>query len=483
MVLRLSETGRQQLRYDVDVLTRLASAARAEPISSTTNTQEASESDSSAIGASPTQSNILAELERIQASRYFRGSTRGKQFLTYVVQNALEGRAEMLKERVIGTELFHKPPDYATGEEPVVRVQAGEVRRRLHDYYLSAPSEARVLIELPTGSYTPTFRWLPKTVQDTPKPTPFPLGIPSLPEPEHDTEEEQHGRGGRSPRNLLPWGFAFLGFGIAILCALFAFFPRLFHGRTELDRFWAPSLQSKNPVLICVGQPVVYLPRSEAFDRYSASHPGEFASEVQRLTEVLPFGPNEELKWKDLYAVDDFGVAVGDVYAAVQLSRLLDAEARTSELRIGQNYTFEDLRSAPSILVGAFNNKWSMQLTSNLRFRFDESNPRDGSIMDSATRGRSWRETFDEKGRMVKDFGLVTRLIDSKTGQFTVTIGGLATAGTQAATELVSNPAYSHEFLRDAPADWDKKNMEIVIQTTVTGTVASPPHVVATHFW
>ena len=96
----------------------------------------------------------------------------------------------MLKERVIGTELFHKPPDYATGEEPVVRVQAGEVRRRLHDYYLSGPSEARVLIELPTGSYTPTFQWLPKTVQDTPNPTPFPLGIPRPPEPEHYTEEE-----------------------------------------------------------------------------------------------------------------------------------------------------------------------------------------------------------------------------------------------------------------------------------------------------
>jgi hypothetical protein len=460
------------------VLTRADAA-----IASTTNAQGASESDSSAFEESPAHPSILAELERIQASRYFRGSTRGKQFLTYVVQNALDGRTEMLKERVIGTELFNKPPDYATGEEPVVRVQAGEVRRRLHDYYLSGPSEARVLIELPTGSYTPTFRWLPKTFRDAPSPAPSPLIVPSRAEAEHGTEEESHGGAGPSPRSLLPWGIALLSFGIAVICALFAFSPRLFHRRTELDQFWAPSLQSKNPVLICVGQPVVYLPRPEAFERYAATHPGEFGSEVQRLTEVLPFAPNEELKWKDLYAVDDFGVAVGDVYAAVQLSRLLDAQARTSQLRIGQNYTFEDLRSAPSILVGAFNNKWSMQLTSNLRYRFDESNPTDGSIMDSASRGRAWRETFDAKGRMINDFGLVTRLIDSKTGQFTVTIGGLAAEGTQAATELISNPAYSHEFLRDAPADWDKKNMEIVIQTTVTGTVASPPHVVATHFW
>ena len=90
---------------------------------------------------------------------------------------------------------------------------------------------------------------------------------------------------------------------------------------------------------------------------------------------------------------------------------------------------------------------------------------------------------MNEKGHMVNDFGLVTRLIDSKTGQFTVTIAGTAAAGTEAAAELVSNAAYSHEFLRDAPADWEKKNMEIVIETTVTDTVAGPPHVIATHFW
>ena len=283
--------------------------------------------------------------------------------------------------------------------------------------------------------------------------------------------------------SLLLWCFGGLGFGAAIVCAFFAFPPNLVHKRTDLDRFWAPTLQSKNPVLICVGQPMVYLPSPEVFDRYAISHSGEFRGEVQRLTEVLPLDSDEKLRWRDFYNAEDLGVAVGDVYAAVQLSRLLDTGSRTSQLRIGRNYTFEDLRTSPSVLVGAFNNKWSMQLTSNLRYRFDESNPRKTSIVDNASPGRSWQLTINEKGHVVKDFGLVTRLISSKTGQFTVTVAGIGAAGTEAATEVVSNTAYAREFLRDAPADWETKNMEIVIETTVTDTVAGPPHLVATHFW
>jgi hypothetical protein len=449
----------------------------------TSKTQAPSETDPSPAEESPNRASILEELERICVNQHFRGSTRGKQFLTYVVQNAIEGRTEMLKERVIGAELFGKPADYATGEEPVVRVQAGEVRRRLHEYYVSQPAKARVLIELPTGSYTPTFQWIPKNLQNAPSPTSATPSILSLPVPTYDTEAQLDSRRIRTRRNLLPWSFSVLSFAFAIICALFAFFPSLFRTRTDLDRFWAPGLHSTNPVLICVGQPVVYLPRLEFFERYSATHRGEFRNPVQRLTEALPLDPSEDLKWKDLYAVDDLGVAVGDVYAATQLSKFLDSQSKPSQLRIGQNYTFEDLRSSPSILIGAFNNKWSMQLTSNLRYRFDDGSPGLGQILDSASPGRSWRVTTNEKGQTVRDFGLVARLINSKTGQFTVTIAGVGAAGTEAASEVVSNAAYSHEFLREAPADWEKKNVEIVVETTVTGIIASPPHVVATYFW
>jgi hypothetical protein len=81
---------------------------------------------------------VLQELEKILASRFFRSASRGKQFLRDIVQQKLEGHSELLKERLIGAELFHREPSYATGEDPVVRVQAGDVRRRLEPYYQTA---------------------------------------------------------------------------------------------------------------------------------------------------------------------------------------------------------------------------------------------------------------------------------------------------------------------------------------------------------
>src|SRR5689334_20826234 len=74
------------------------------------------------------RASIMQELDRVLASRFFKNSQRSRQFLEYIVHCKLDGRADELKERTIGTEVFHRPPDYSTGEDPVVRVQAGEVR-------------------------------------------------------------------------------------------------------------------------------------------------------------------------------------------------------------------------------------------------------------------------------------------------------------------------------------------------------------------
>src|ERR1035438_10308759 len=72
---------------------------------------------------------ILGQLAHIQDSPAFCNSTRSKEFLFYVVEQALSGHNENLKERSIGVNLFHRAPTYDTGEDPIVRVKAGEVSR------------------------------------------------------------------------------------------------------------------------------------------------------------------------------------------------------------------------------------------------------------------------------------------------------------------------------------------------------------------
>ena len=109
---------------------------------------------------------VLFELERILNSQAFRSSDRSRQFLAYVVQNTLAGHRDNLKERSIGVEIFHRKSDYATGDDPVVRISAGEVRRRLEQYYGSAPADTTLRIEIPRGSYVPEFRWTTRAEVD-----------------------------------------------------------------------------------------------------------------------------------------------------------------------------------------------------------------------------------------------------------------------------------------------------------------------------
>lgn len=101
-----------------------------------------------------------AELQRhvseIIESKPFKGSPRAEKFLRYVLNHALTGDFDSLKERVIGVKLFGRPPHYETGEDAIVRVTASDVRKRLAQYYNSKyGTTSKFHINLPAGSYFP----------------------------------------------------------------------------------------------------------------------------------------------------------------------------------------------------------------------------------------------------------------------------------------------------------------------------------------
>lgn len=368
---------------------------------------------------------IVRELDNILESRFFRNAGRCKQFLRYVVQHKLEGSSEPLKERTIGVEVFERRHDYATGDDPVVRVQAGEVRRRLEQYYQAMPTGPSVYIELPLGSYSPLFR---ESSTVPPLHSAPSLRAPShLPSPESTAQPKKQ-------RNKY-WAIAalcsvlLLGTGIALLAL-----RHTANQKSAMDQFWNPVFATPQAVLI--GLPA-------------------------RL---------------------DYGVGRGDAHAAVALSALLGKIGKPSQVRMGADYSFEDLRNSPTVLVGAFNNKWTMQITSSLRFVFVEKDGR-YVIREQTDGGRVWERLKGNAGEVLEDSAIVARLLDSKTGQFTVVAAGIGDRGTQAAGEFVSNPEFLERGLRSVPTSWQKKNLEVVLQATVTDTVPGPPRVVAAYSW
>jgi hypothetical protein len=100
---------------------------------------------------------LREEVRRIVESPAFKGSRRTQQLLDYIVENGLFGRADRLKERTIGVEVFGRPADYVTGEDSIVRVAANDLRKRLTHYYLDTGTHSKVRIELPAGSYIPVI--------------------------------------------------------------------------------------------------------------------------------------------------------------------------------------------------------------------------------------------------------------------------------------------------------------------------------------
>ncbi len=405
----------------------------------------------------PEKAAVLRELNDILVSLPFRNSSRSKQFLSFVVLHKLDGRCDLLKERTIGTEIFHRKAGYATGDDPVVRVQAGEVRRRLEQYYHTVSNPA-VRIELPLGSYAPEFRWhlVAPVAEETPVSTKTGLA-------------------------KLSWAVG--GVALVLLLGLaIASRPAKKPAQSALEQFWAPVLSAPQPVLVCLAKPVSYRPSLSLYERYAKNHPGTFQTEVERFNQPLPLDRHEKIEWGDMVPFADYGVAMGDVYAATRLSALFASLNKPSQVRIGQNYSFEDLRNSPAVVIGAFNNRWTLQMTANLHFAFAEHNGQ-FRIQEQGDPGKVRAWALGPNGEIDEDLAVVTRLLDSKTGQVVIAVAGLGAKGTQAAGELISRQDYLEEALRTAPADWQKKNLQILLKTTVTDSVAGPPRVVANYFW
>ena len=100
---------------------------------------------------------VRSQLEKIVSDGRFAASKRYPCLLRYIVEQTLAGNEDDLKERTLGVEVFHRPPDYDTNADPVVRLCAAEVRKRLAQYYQSPAHGGELRIELNPGSYVPVF--------------------------------------------------------------------------------------------------------------------------------------------------------------------------------------------------------------------------------------------------------------------------------------------------------------------------------------
>src|SRR5579872_863798 len=181
-------------------------------------------------------------LQRVLASDEFRTSKRGQEFLQYIVEHTLNGRADHLKERTIGMELFGKPASYEPSDDATVRVKAREVRKRLSVYYATQGKNDPLRITLYAGTYVPSFH--------------------AAHEPVEAAVEDSEAPQPDSSRRWIAVTLALVLLGVLAGFAIFRAWHRPATG--ALEQFWSPALHSSAPVWLCTSSIPVYRPKSDA---------------------------------------------------------------------------------------------------------------------------------------------------------------------------------------------------------------------------
>jgi len=173
---------------------------------------------------------VRAHLREVLASEAFRGGRRSQHFLQLIVEHALAGRSDRLRERMLGAEMFGRPVGYDTANDAVVRVRASDVRKKLAYYYQALEMPPSVRIDLPTGSYVPQFYF---PVQPPAKLPPRPAADSLDPDPERGRMRVQPSVSWeRSRRSTLPTVTLLLGGCVLLSTAGFFSVQRWGHPHT-----------------------------------------------------------------------------------------------------------------------------------------------------------------------------------------------------------------------------------------------------------
>ncbi len=404
---------------------------------------------------------IRKQLERMLANQLFKNSKRYPNLLRYVVEHTLEGSPGELKERNLGVHVFGREPDYDTNADPIVRATAGEIRKRIAQYYHEHGHEAEIRIDLSPGSYVPEFEILPESRATLPPPAAVPAPAP----------EASQVALPPSRRRWIRYGVALA----AIVLVIGVAWWKPWTPHTALDRFWSPVLDSSSTVLLCVGQRQFL---------GTSTEPGQWSSNDLPHVADPNSGAAGPITLFKLYYMGSENVALHDVKTLGRLNGLLQAKGKTCTIRGEISTSFADLRDGPVVLVGALNNDWTMRLMGPMRFSFE----RDGDtfwIKDRQNPSRRDRSVNYQTPylELAEDYALISRVLEPTTERMVVVAGGLTGYGTITAGEFLTNPVYIDAIAKQLPQNWEHKNIQVVLSTKVIGANSGPPHIVDKYIW
>jgi hypothetical protein len=415
------------------------------------------------------------ELRRILKSRHFANAPKKSRFLEFVCEQTLLGNGEKLNEYLIGVEVYSRGSDFNPQEDPIVRVQAHEMRRSLKSYYDEEGKTSPLRINLPLGHYVPHFH---KAAMG-----------------ETTVQDAQVVQLGTMPRRSERLHYALI-FGLATICAILVFLLVRERARTEqaahaqqplralpaeLEWFWKPFMPPADPPLIVIPNHPLLRAAHDGDSAQTLAHGHEIPKdELPEFRDTIHF--RELKRFVFVPSTTDF-TAVGETMGLSNLFGLFSQTGQKPRLLQSRLVTFEEIKHGNTILLGG-NQAWSGRVFLNPEgFRFQagvilNKNPRPGEKP-------LYKPEFDPvTDHLTLDYALVLMLPNERKENRILLVYGIYTQGSQAAIEYLTSaerlPELHKALIALSP---DQKTpppyFQVLLETTVENYVPGKASLVA----
>jgi hypothetical protein len=414
------------------------------------------------------------ELRRVLQSRQFAGAPMRSRFLEFVTEQTLQGNGDKLNEYLIGVEVYDRGTDFDPQQDPIVRVQAHEIRRSLKKYYEDNGSQNVLRIDLPSGHYVPVFSRsaisAPELTQATASPTSLPRARPRL-----------------------LW---VLTSALAVVCCVLGILLAVALRQNarqassqalvsalpdNLEWFWRPFLPPAPAPLIVIPNHPILRAAHDGDSPQTLAHGHEIPkSSLPEFRDTIHF--RELKRFVFVSSLTDF-TAVGETLGVVRLCEVLFRSGDTCRVQPSRLVNFEQIKNGNAILLGG-SQTWSGRVFLDV----EDFHLQSGVILNRKPQvGEKsvYRPEFDPvSNELTRDYALILMLPNEKKDNRVLLIYGIYTQGSQAAIDYLMNPDRMAELRKALLAISSNHKtippyFEALITTTVENAVPGTSSLVA----
>jgi len=423
---------------------------------------------------------VRQQMNRLLDTSHFKNSKRYPLLFRFIVEETLDGRGELLKERLLGVRVFDRPADYDTAEDPIVRVTIAEIRKRIAQYYHEEAHESEMRIELMPGRYVPEFRrrngnghhGLEAGASATNE-----LTAESASTPPHAADQpvlQSESKTGLSHRARY-----FVCATAMLLLALGAGLYWNWVYPSALDELWGPLLANRRTVIFCL--PVGLNSGAEIASAAGILVRDTASTQEQIVSQDVPFHEAPPISTFLAHEILGENVVFSDTLAALRISNYFAAHNCESTFRRNMGTTLDDLRKGPIVLIGGLDNQWTLRALASLRYRFAGTESEQYWITDTKAPGmKDWGLDLKVPLSDVKrDFAIIARVHDDSTGQVEMIVAGIGMSGTAAAGEFLVDLKQVERLRSRIGPGFRDHDFEAVLSTDVVNGIAGTPSILA----